>query len=333
MGTNRLRTASSTSAQQRQPKGIKDGGQFAGSSNPESSLQLVAHDVDTDMDGVAETQRIARHFIRRYGLHDHTVNGYMDSDDLTQDAVMAYLVASKTDRPEGAPLPVGVIAKRSIIRALDSGSHRSKGNYSAMKLFDQIRAKREVEVDRPLTSTELDESAQALRMSMPASHRPGVGFHRSPTSTAQFDSMLENQVDRVMFDISSREVSVITDDFSKGTFGDRAAQLKSDGDQVGARALAWDAIAEHSGAPLCTTTPIGKRAAIRARSSVAQAGGPLSCAKSYLETGETTDEFFAPFGPIDDDARYAVCETLTRHENYADDLWRIAISQAEGRSA
>ena len=316
MGTNRHRTASVTSAQQRQPKGIKDGGQFAGSSNPESNVQLV----DVDMDGVTETQRLARNFIRRYGLHDHTVNGYMDSDDLTQDAVMAYLVASQTDRPEGVELPVGVIAKRSIIRALDSGSYRGKGDHSAMKLLDQSRVKREAELDRPLTSTELDELAQALRMSLPASHRPGAGFHRPNASITKFDSMPEGQVDEIMFRASSDEASTITDDFSEGN-------------QVAARALAWDAIAERSGAPLCTTMPIGKRAAIRARSSVAQAGGPLSCAQSYLETGTTTDEFFAPFGPIDDDQRRAVCETLARHENYSDDLWKIAISQAEGRSA
>ena len=230
MGTNRHRTASVTSAQQRQPKGIKDGGQFAGSSNPESNVQLV----DVDMDGVTETQRLARNFIRRYGLHDHTVNGYMDSDDLTQDAVMAYLVASQTDRPEGVELPVGVIAKRSIIRALDSGSYRGKGDHSAMKLLDQSRVKREAELDRPLTSTEFDELAQALRMSLPASHRPGAGFHRPNASITKFDSMPEGQVDEIMFRASSDEASTITDDFSEGTFGDRAMQLKSDGNQVAA---------------------------------------------------------------------------------------------------
>lgn len=329
MGTNRRRSASTTTAQQRQPKGVKDGGQFAGSSNPESSVQLV----DADMDGITETQRLARNFIRRYGLHDHTVNGYMTADDLTQDAVMAYLVASQTERPEGVELPVGVIAKRSIIRALDSGSRRSKGDHSAMKLFDQSRVKRESELDRPMTSVELDDLAQAVRMSLPASHRPGVGFHRPNVSIAKFDLMAEGKRDEVLFRTSSDEATAVTDDFSNGSFGDRAMQFKSDGNQVAARALAWDAIAEHSGVPLCTTTPIGKRAAIRARSNVAQAGGPLSCAQSYLETGKTTDDFFAPFGPIDDDARRAVCETLTRHESYADDLWRIAISQAEGRSA
>jgi hypothetical protein len=133
MGTNRRRSASTAIAQQRQPKGVRDGGQFASSSNSESSVQLV----DVDMDGITETQRLARNFIRRYGLHDHTINGYMTADDLTQDAVMAYLVASQTDRPEGVELPVGVIAKRSIIRALDSGSHRSKGDHAALRLLEE----------------------------------------------------------------------------------------------------------------------------------------------------------------------------------------------------
>ena len=138
MGANQRRIVSTTSTQPRQRKGTKVGGQYAPTINPESRVQLSDQpDIDADMDGVAETQRLARHFIRRYGLHDHTVNGYMDADDLTQDAVLAYLVASATERPDRVELPVGVIAKRSIIRALDSGSHRSRGNYSAMKLLDE----------------------------------------------------------------------------------------------------------------------------------------------------------------------------------------------------
>ena len=132
MGENRHRTASTTSAQPRQPKGTRDGGQYAPTINPESSVQLVDQpDVDADVDGIAETERIARNFIRRYGLHDHTVNGYMDSDDVIQGAVLAYLVASATDRPDGVELPVGVIAKRSMLRAFDSGFQRSRGNYVA----------------------------------------------------------------------------------------------------------------------------------------------------------------------------------------------------------
>jgi hypothetical protein len=333
MGTNRHHTASVTSTQRRQPKGVKDGGQFAAASNPESSVQLVDHNVDAAADGIDETQRLARHFIRRYGLHDHTVNGYMTADDLTQDAVMAYLVASQTDRPEGVDLPVGVIAKRSIIRALDSGSHRSKGDHSAMRLLDASRVTRETELGRSLTPTELDELAQELRMSLPVSHRPGAGFHRPTARTSSLNAMPEPILDETLFQILTSEDNVNPDDFADGSFGDRAMQLKSNGDQVAARAMVWDAIAQRSGAPLCITTPIGKRAAIRARTNVAQVGGPLSCAQSYLKTGVTSDDFFAPFGPIDDDARRAVCETLVCHEQYADDLWRIAISQAEGRSA
>lgn len=91
--------------QKRQPKGTENGGQFAPDCNPESTVVLDA--------GLTETQR------------------------LTQDAVRAYLVASQTERPEGVVLPVGVLAKRSMLRALDLGSHRSKGDHSAMKLLEE----------------------------------------------------------------------------------------------------------------------------------------------------------------------------------------------------
>jgi DNA-directed RNA polymerase specialized sigma24 family protein len=316
-------SAGTNTSPRRQPRGVREGGRFAPGANPESTVEL------SDLDGIAETQRLARGFIRRYGLHDHAVNGYMSAEDLTQDAVMAYLVAAQTERPEGVDLPIATIAKRSIIRALDAGDHK---RHAAMKLFDQERVAREGELDRPLTSLELDQLSQKVRTSLPASHRPTEGFHRPRVVARSFDEMPEDARDEVFLQASEDEVRVELSDFSEGSAGDRAAQLKFEGNQVAARALMWDAIAERAGAPLCAVTPIGKRAAIRARASVMEAGGPLTCARSYLESGSTVDDLFAPFGPVDDEQRRSVCDVLSRHEHYADDLWRIAVSQAEGRS-
>lgn len=332
MGTDRRRTATST--QPRQPKGVRDGGQFAHSSNPESSVSLV------DLDDVALAERHARMFIRRYGLTNHAVNGYMDADDLTQDAVVAFLVASKTERPVDARLPVATIAKRSIIRALDNGDHKS---HSALKLYQAQLAEREESRGRPLTVLERDQLADEVRLSLPLHNRPTVGFHRPRVITTslddlrtqrsdQGDSIAADRYDRVLRDAADRRSQPDLDDFAEGSSGDRAMQLKVEGKQVAARALAWNAIAEYAGAPLCVSKPIGKRAAIRARANVTEAGGPLECARTYLDTGTTTDDLFAPFGSIGGEERRAVCETLVRHELYADDLWRVAISQAEGRT-
>ncbi len=335
---DRLQSASSPSgAQRRQPRGVKEGGQFANTANPESSVMLVDHA------GIAEAERQAQIFIRRYGLTNRTVNGYMDADDLTQDAIVAFLAASQTERSADAKLPVATIAKRSIIRALDNGDHKS---HSALKLYQSQLATREETLGRSLTPLEKDELAESVRLSLPLHNRPVTGFHvpkvRAVVSLDSMTVVKASQTDPgkdgVAFyeralDITDGQKPVPNlDDFEEGSSGDRAVQLKSEGKQVAARALAWNAIAEFSGAPLCVTEPIGKRVAIRARANVAEAGGPLECARTYLETGATADDLFAPFGSITDDERRTVCDTLVRHELYAEDLWRVAISQAEGRT-
>jgi hypothetical protein len=265
----------------------------------------------------------------------------MDADDLTQDAIVAFLAASKTERPVDAKLPVATIAKRSIIRALDNGDHKS---HSALKLYQAQLATREELLSRRLSPLERDMLADEVRASLPANNRPSDGFHRPRVATASLDGLrnrsngasgidfTEDGYDRILRDVDERRVEVNLDDFAEGSSGDRASQFKADGKQVAARALAWNAIAEFSGAPLCVTEPIGKRAAIRARANVAEAGGPLDCARTYLETGSSTEDLFAPFGSITDGERRTVCETLVRHELYAEDLWRVAISQAEGRT-
>ncbi len=336
MGTrDRLQSASTPAGSlRRQPRGVREGGQFAHSPNSESSVSLVNHDE------LEETQRHARQFIRRYGLTGNTVSGYMDADDLTQDAIVAYLVATKTDRPVDVKLPVATIAKRSIIRALEGTDHK---RFSALRLYEAHLATREDALERPLSPLERDMLADEVRTSLPINNRPSVGFHLPTVNVKSLDGLQASdrfrqddvrtdQYDRVLRDADERRGEANLNDFAEGSSGDRAAQFKADGKQVAARALAWNAIAEHAGAPLCVTESIGKRAAIRARANVNESGGPLECARAYLDDGTTTDDLFAPFGSITDAERRVVCETLVRHELYAEDLWRVAISQAEGRT-
>jgi hypothetical protein len=106
--------------QKRQRKGASNGGQFAPDVNLESTVVLDDRPNGAYLtDGHSRLQRLTQWGEGRRAAPSTT--------DLTQDAVLAYLVASQTERPEGVDLSVSVIDKRSIIRALESRGVATSG--------------------------------------------------------------------------------------------------------------------------------------------------------------------------------------------------------------
>lgn len=106
--------------QKRQPKGTDTGGQFAPDVNPESTVVLNDRSNGAYLaDGRDRLPRLMQWGGERCAAPS--------AADLTQDAVLAYLVASQTERPEVVDLPVSVIAKRSIVRALESRGVATSG--------------------------------------------------------------------------------------------------------------------------------------------------------------------------------------------------------------
>lgn len=347
MGTainqSRVSPSSSRGQQARQPRGVTTGGQFAKFENAESTVDLSIDE------GVAATERFAHAFIRRYGLSNRQVDGYMDEDDMTQDAVLAYLMAIPAEDEVAvagaAPtdIPIGVIAKRSIIRALSQTSHTSSSSstrsHATKKLLDTERSVRESRMGRRLDDDEYNSLADEVRMALPPKERPSKGYHlANRISRVSLDGTSEksgedtvSRSDRALFMASVDEPEIDSREFFEGSIGDLATQLKDDGQQVKARSLAWDAIAESHGAPFASATKVSKRAIVQARNDVAQAGGALACATSYIQSGETCDSLFVPYGALNDQQKRAVCVVLRLYPDYADDLWRVASSQAEGR--
>ena len=325
-------TDSTAHNHRRQPRGIREGGQFAASKNPESNVVL--------MEGLDETQRVTRSLIRRYGLTNRELNGFMSADDLTQDAALNYLIASdqRADRlVDSPPLRTSLLAKRVVINAMQGGDHKG---HASLRLLHDEQGELERRLERPLTLRECDELAEKVRSSIPVHNRPSADFHLPKPRNRSIDDAgvgdnadIDPTVLVKMNKVAMSAGAVLTDDFAEGSIGDQASILKMDGDQVKARALAWDAIAEFSGAPLAVPGSVGKRVAFAARTAVLEGEGPAGLARTYMDTGRTDEALFAPFGAIDDDQRYAVCEVLIKHADYASELWRVAIGQAEGRVA
>ena len=106
--------------QKRRPKGASNGGQFAPDVNLESTVVLDDRPNGAyPADGHSRLQRLMQ-----WGGERRAAPSTVD---FTQDAVLAYIVASQTERPEGVDLPVSVIAKRSIIRVLESRGVATSG--------------------------------------------------------------------------------------------------------------------------------------------------------------------------------------------------------------
>jgi hypothetical protein len=108
----------SPSNHRRQPRGIREGGQFSASKNPEANVSLQ----ENPMEGTTATQRVAHWLIRRYGLTNRELNGYISADDLTQDAALKYLVASEqyASSPADAPrLRTSLLARFTVKSSID----------------------------------------------------------------------------------------------------------------------------------------------------------------------------------------------------------------------
>jgi hypothetical protein len=324
----------SNSNQPRQPRGLSTGGQYAARRNPESNVTLVE-------EGVAHAKNYARHLISRYGLatgSGKSINGYMDSDDLSQDAALAYLLAADTDKWSNdiEEIPVRVIAKRAVIRALDKGRGRENAAY---RRFAIARFEQENRLGRSLSPLETEEMAEKIRQEIAPSQRPGAGYHHRITTVSLNDYRATDSgenVDASLLDYRAFEndqnARVVTDDFAEGSAGDRMwARIEAEGSDR-SRVYAWEAIAESTGAPGVERGSLAKRAATKARNEVREEGGALACAQAFLDEGRVVPGFFAPFGDITDDDRYRVSNAIEKFPDYANDLWYAAASMAEGRA-
>ena len=316
--------------QKRQPKGTTIGGQFAASKNPESHIDLVA-------EGAAQASRYGRHIARRYGLGGRLTHGFVDLDDFAQDAALAFVVASRTEKGQNAPeeLPANVIAKWAVIRALAHGREREN---NAQRILTARRVERENALGRSLTPKEVEVLAEEVRLSIDSDRRPGAGYHLSLTvapftdvATAFHESEGEGRSHTP--DYPWKEDVVSRDDFAEGSAGDMAWSFVEAGQKSKSRALVWDAVAERSGAPSARRGTLPKRAATRAREELREAGGAYRAARSYLDGDEVVPALFAPFGDIDEPERESVARLLESFPDFADDLWTAAASTAEGRNA
>ena len=316
-----------TTHQARHPQGRPTGGQFASRENPEPDLDL---DLESLPQIVVSAKQYSSVLAWRYGV---------DADDLTQEALLAYVSAVHKGTPIANPGGyVKVAAARRAATAVflsqpmsrDDGSSRA-----AVVILRDRSAERMQALGRELTRSEVDELAESIRESFPARRRPKKGFHH-PRSIVSLDAVGEPAVasDPDSFDMDHGDKG----DFGEGSAGALAEDLiqQGGGSKVAARRLAWRALAEKAEAPLAASGTLNWRHSSRARETVTQAGGVVAVAQDW-ERGNTTSAassaLFAPFGSIDDAGKAQVCALLLDHPSFAEDLWFVAMSEASTRAA
>lgn len=96
-----------------------------------------------------------------------------------------------------------------------------------------------------------------------------------------------------------------------------------------ARRQAWDALAEHHGAPLVARGRFEARVRTWCRQTIDDyPGGVMGAVDTWerAEDDEGTTALFAPFGEhLDEEGRDAVCAMLRAYPAHADSLWEAAL--------
>jgi hypothetical protein len=303
---------------QRIPSGTPTGGQFAPSRRADAgSLDLGGRQATAAFE---QAQRSGSYFARRYGV---------DSDENTQDTLVAYLVASQRRVETAGPIANlnGYIhsTARTMAQKAMSGAERSEVR-SAMMEFTQMSADQSQQLGRVLTQGESDALAEDIRSRQKARRRAPEGFHR-PVRVVPLS--LDDHGDAVQQDSSESDDDL--DAFGEGSLGELAERLCDSGKKSEARRIAWDALAEMSDAPMVTHGSMTEAQSAKARRLVGEVGGPGAAAEEWnqgLSRPETRDALFAPFGDPDDNGRDAVVEILTQHSAFADSLWEAAVLAA-----
>jgi len=97
-----------------------------------------------------------------------------------------------------------------------------------------------------------------------------------------------------------------------------------------ARGLAWDAVADLTGAPIVVPEILDPPAARRAARLVDEAGGATAVARRWPDDahGPAAGALFTPFGQLDEDERAAVIRTIRRSGGHGDQVWAAALGAA-----
>lgn len=296
----------------RRPRGTPVGGQFAPFEHPEADVELSDELVDQAM---RKATKASSALARRYGV---------SAEDVRQDTLLAFVASVKRNGADAITNPNGyieTIARQQAVSAM-IGTTRTEVRQAISAFHSRVAATSQL-YGRDLTAAEQDEIAEAIRGAQPPRRRAPEGFHRKTKVVSLEDAGVVN-----LADVST---PATTRGFDEDSIAARAERLLAAGEWVAARRLAWDAVAESTGAPLVAHESVTETEAARCRRLVADAGGVTAVANAAApggEPNETERAVLAPFGETDTLGRDRVFDLLAEYPDVADRLWDVALTQA-----
>jgi len=324
------------------PAGVPTGGRFAASRHADPGTDLLGAGSERELFGRFNAS--ARHWGNRLGV---------DVEDLLQDTAVEFYATLARRRTAEDPRP-GLNGREVTVRsAAGSGManpggwiHRIAYNIAARRVAGTDRsadlaALREFRVRRDevenrwgrgLSQVEADRLADEIRLARPPRRRPAPGFHRR-VRTVSTDVMEQD------WDVPAEPDPVDGGEFAAHTAGAVAESLLAGEGRSGraaAQGLAWDVVAEVTGAPVVVPGVLDPAVARRAARRVQDAGGASVVARAVRdgvseEDVDAVEALCVPFGRLDEEERAAVVRTVRRSGGYGDQVWSAALRAATYR--
>jgi len=278
----------------RVPAGVPAGGRFAASEHADPGTDLLdAVDARSERELFGRFSASARHWGNRLGV---------DAEDLMQDTAVEFYATLARQRSAADPQP-GLNCREVMVpsgpaaRMANPGGwiHRiayniaarrvagtnASADLAALREFRTRRDELENRVGRGLSAAEADGLADEIRLTRPPRRRPAPGFHRR-VRTVSTDAMEQD------WDLPAEPDRVEGGEFAAHTTGAVAENLLAGRGRSGraaAQRLAWDVVADATGAPVVVPDVLDPAVARRAQRRVQDAGGAAAVARAARDGG------------------------------------------------
>ena len=325
------------------PAGVPTGGRFAASRRTDPGTDLLdATDAGSERELFGRFSASARHWGNRLGV---------DVEDLLQDTAVEFYATLARQRTAVDPRP-GLNGREVTVRAAAGSGMANPGGWihriaytiaarrvagtdrsADLAALREVRARREDaenRLGRGLSAAEADRLADEIRLARPPRRRPAPGFHRRVRTVST--DVLEQD-----WDLPAEPEPAGGGEFAAHTSGAVAENLLAGRGRSGraaAQRLAWDVVAEVTGAPVVVPEVLDAEVARQAARRVQDAGGAPAVAWRAVRdgmSGQDVEALCVPFGRLDEDERAAVVRTVRRSGGYGDEVWAAALRAATYR--
>ena len=333
-------TVTATRSIARKPKGTPSGGQFKGTVHGEAEGAVIAGlpPLD-DEEAMARMVKSAVYYesrspLNRDEIFQESALNYLEARDRLQTAI------ANGEHVEPVRELSGYIQRIVKNVAFATGGKIRYEDEVATNQWKGRCAELSDELRRPLNATEEDALAAEVREGFPTGRRPIEGFHRNDSkgraTKVRTVPLHAGEEGRSLSDTIAAPTQLADEgDFAPGSIGAMVTDLLESGgrpNQARAKAFAWGAMAEASGAPMAEVASLSELRAARIRNEVQQAGGAGALVDRWRDESISESERKALFAPFNDKLTYSeqsdVADLIERSAPWGDRLWDAAITSA-----